>query len=83
MSALNSGDKTFPSIDDFDGLKLNPWIKYFHPKMEFLFIVFSFLDTHLGRIKVPTLTILLLVFWVRFYECLAIHVKEKNELLCS
>ena len=36
--------------------------------------VFSFLDTHLGQIKGPTLIVPLLVFWVRVFKDLGIHV---------
>ena len=38
-----------------------------------MFNVFSFLDTHLGQIKVPTLTVPLLVFWVRVFKHLGIR----------
>ena len=39
-----------------------------------MFHVFAFLDTHLGQIKVPTLTVPLLVFWVSVLKHLGICV---------
>ena len=43
-----------------------------------MFTVFSFLDTHLGQIKVPTLIVPLLVFWVRVFKNLGIRVNVKK-----
>ena len=38
-----------------------------------MFNVFSFLDTHLGQIKVLTLRVPLLVFWVRVFKHFVTH----------
>ena len=40
----------------------------------------SFLHTHLGQIKVSTLLVPLLVFWVRVFKHLGICSNAKNEL---
>ena len=42
-----------------------------------MFHVFEFLDIHLGQIKVPTLTVPLLVFWVRIFK----HLRTRENAL--
>ena len=45
-----------------------------------MFNVFSFMDTNLGQIKVPTLIVPLLAFWVSVFKHFGICANVENEL---
>ena len=43
----------------------------------------SFLDTHLGQINVPTLTVPLVAFWVSVFKHLGICANVENEIFAK